>query len=237
MANYLKRFDKLAKDLAAQDYIEIVEYKPRPPARKLALKAVEEKLGAALSEPLRAFYEQTNGLKLHWTIKANLSPTETNKLRKKSTDYYVVIAEYIEDPFAIINLLSLEDSILKEGKISAKQTEPAITFNNIRYSASDFRKRLKPFDVMNVDVCMAFLLEKGNGNPPVLFLHDACSDWTGSRPTDFGSYLEMVLATRGIVEAREKIFAVEPKRTAEPLIGDEKFWQHTYTPKMFARSN
>jgi hypothetical protein len=237
MTDYLKRFDKMAKDLAAQDYIDLVEYKPQPPARKATLKSAEEVLGAPLVQPLRDFYEQTNGLKLHWTIKPNLSAAETSKLRKKSTDYYVLIAEYIEDPFAIINLLSLEDSILKKSKPGARQAGPAITFNSIRYQPSDFYKRLKPFDVMNRDVCMAFFLEKDNGNPPVLFLHEGCSDWPRSRPTDFGSYLEMLLATRGIVEAREKIFVSDGKDATKPLLGNEGYWQRVYTPKMFRKND
>jgi hypothetical protein len=233
MTDYLKRFDKLAKDLAAQKYIDIVEYKPQPAASRATLKAVQDTLGAPLSPPLRAFYEQMNGLKLHWTIKPNLSAEETSKLRKKSTDYYVLIAEYVEDPFAMINLLSLEDSILKKHKTGGSQAGPAITFNSVRYEPSDFRKRLKPFDVMNLDSCMAFVLEKNNGNPPVMVLHDGCSDWTGARPTDFGSYLEMLLATRGLVEARQKIFVGVGKDVTQPLLGDETYWQRNYTPKMF----
>ena len=236
MTDYLKRFDKMAKDLAAQKYIDIVEYKPRTPARRATLKAVEEALGAPLSPALRSFYEQTDGLKLHWTIKPNLSAEETSKLRKKSTDYYVVIAEYVEDPFAMINLLPLEDCILKKHKTIAAQTGPEITLNNVRYSPSDFRKRLKPFDLMNPDLCMAFLLEKENGNPPLLFLHEGCSDWTGSRSTDFGSYLEMLFATRGIVEARQKIFAEDAKGDFKPLVGDEAYWQRVHTPAMFKKT-
>jgi hypothetical protein len=237
MTDYLKRFDKMAKDLAAQKYIDIVEYKAHPPARRATLNAVEEALGAPLSPALHSFYEQTNGLKLHWTIKPSLSAEETSKLRKRSTDYYVVIAEYVEDPFAMINLLSLEDSILKKHKTVASRPEPEITFNNVRYQRSDFQKRLKPFDLMNPDLCMTFLLEKKNGNPPVLLLHEGCSDWTGSRLTDFGSYLEMLFATRGIVEARQKIFTEEGKSEFKPLVGDEAYWQRVHTPAMFKKIN
>jgi hypothetical protein len=43
----------------------------------------------------------------------------------------------------------------------------------------------------------------------------------------------MLLATRGLVEARQKIFVGVGKDVTQPLLGDETYWQRNYTPKMF----
>jgi hypothetical protein len=234
--SYLKKFTALAKELARHEHIEIVEFKAQPPLKPAKLKAVEAKLGAKLADEIREFYGEANGLKLQWQINPLVSPETAVELRKKSSDYYVKIAEYVGDPFANINLIPLDESINQRRKeIGHGGIEEAVNFRGREYDLNGFAARLKPFDLMNEKMCMAFLTEEGNGDPPVLLLTEGCTDWTDSRLTNFASYIEMLLATRGIVEARQKIFAKTAGYKDKPLVGGAEFWQR-YVPKLFRNS-
>ena len=77
------------------------------------------------------------------------------------------------------------------------------------YKRKDPSGGLKPFDVINRELWMAFFVEPGNGNPQALLLTEGYTEWTSSRLTDFPSYMEMLLITRGIVETRKKIFGAK----------------------------
>jgi hypothetical protein len=234
MTDYIAQFKALAKDLEEYSFLEIVEFTIQPPASVTQLKAVETRLGASLAKPIRDFYKQANGLKLHWRIRPSLDLDATEKLRKKSSDYDIVIAEYIGNPFAIVNLIPIHESIVHRWKeLVLGNPQELIDFGGVTYTNKDFRKLLKPFDVMNRELCMAYLVNKGDGNPPVILLSNGYTEWNDSRITDFESYMEMLLATRGIVEAREKIFSSERGDLEAPLIAGESYWRKHYTPKMF----
>lgn len=235
MTDYLTRFKALADELAGIDYIEVKEFKAGAPASSKTIAAAEERLGATLAPAIRDFYEQANGLKFHWQIKPNVSPELAVELREKSKDYYVEIAEYIGTPFAIVDILSLEDSVLKDDweELKLGDLDGTTKLMGNEYDSADLAELLKPFDILNREYCMAFFLEAGNGDPPVLLLGDGWMDWNGSRVTDFASYVEMVLATRGIVEARIKIFGKPGGTEKRRLVGDARFW-HGYVPKLFA---
>jgi hypothetical protein len=235
MSDYVKRFEDLKQELGANEHIEIVDFTAHPPASAANIAAVEKRLGADLAPAIRDFYSEADGLKLHWQIKPDVSPETAKELRKKSKDYYVGIAEYIGTPFAMINILPLKESLLKNKwrELELAEPEDSVEIAGKAYDFDDFIKRLKPFDAMSEESCMAFFLEEGSGDPPVLFLGDACSNWRDSRITDFSSYLEMLLVTRGIVEAREKIFSEPGGDRKAPLKGDAQFWKK-YTPDLFA---
>ena len=230
--SYLKRFEALVKDLKSHDVIQIVEFKAHPPLKPAKLKALEAKLGAKLADEIRDFYGEMNGLKLQWEIDPLVSPETAIQLREKSPDYYVKIAEYIGDPFANIDLMPLDKCINKRWKDPRDAIEETVKFRGREYAGKTITSGLKPFDLMNEEMCMAFLIEEGNGDPAVLLMTEGCTNWADSRLTNFGSYVEMLLATRGIVEARQKIFAKDAGNEEEPLVGDATFWQK-YAPKLF----
>lgn len=234
MSDYLKRFDAMAKELAETEHVEVVEFMLGPPAPDSVLSRVEELLGAPIASEIRDFYSETNGLKLHWQIKPNVSPGVAEELRAKSKDYYVEIAEYVGAPFAIVNILSLEESLLKSRweQLEPIASEPGIDFNDKSYTGAEFVTRLKPFDILRDEFCMAFFVEEGSGDPPVLLLTEGWTEWADSRPTNFGSYIEMLLATRGIAEARVKIFSKEGG-DGQPIEEETGYWTSKHTPDLF----
>ncbi len=83
---------------------------------------------------------------------------------------------------------------------------------------------------------MAFIMEKGVGNPKLIGLTNYYIDWQNSKITDFESYLEMLLATRGISEFRSIIFEKEDGFKQKPITGDKEFWeQNKFVPKIFGK--
>ncbi len=237
MTSYLGRFDALVADLKRYDYIEVVRYEKRPPMKATALKAVERVLGAALAAPIRAFYEETDGITLNWRIKPTLAVVETKQLRKKSTDYYVMVAEYVGDPFANIDILPLLDAMAPKRRKSVVNSSAGgtVEFGGAAYKAKDFAARLRPFDMISDEYRMAFVVLDDDGDPPALLLGAAGTDWGNIATCDFASYIEMLLVTRGIVEARTKILAPGPTGKAASLPKNASEWRKRYTPKMFSK--
>jgi hypothetical protein len=94
---------------------------------------------------------------------------------------------------------------------------------------------VRPFDVCSTYYAMAFILQPKNGNPPVMLIGDHYIEWDQSRLTDFESYLEMLLATRGIVTARDRIYN-EYRGDLKPLLVTKKdYWTNRRIPKMFRK--
>jgi len=237
MSKYLERFRKMFKDLNRYSFIEPLEFTPRAPATELIFKSIESKLGSPLDPVIRSFYKETNGLKIHWRIKRDLDIKESDKIRTKSSDYYVKIAEYVGDPFAFINIIPIQKSFekrdWKELVIDKEQQNKIL--NGKSFSIDQIKIGLKPFDLLNKEIGMAFLFGQDNGTPKVILLSEGYSELDNSRLTDFESYIEMLLVTRGIVEARIKIFDKENNESDSPLIGDTRFWQEKFTPKLFTK--
>jgi hypothetical protein len=234
MTDYVERFDALVDALRGYNYIEILRYEKRQPVRATVIRAVERELDAPLASSLRGFYGQTDGIRLKWRIKPTLSLDETEKLRQKSTDYYVLIAEYVGDPFANIDILPLADIFL-HNKRKTRGAEPGagrIKVAGNTYTAEALSRSLRPFDLLNEKYCMALAAESGVGNPPAILI-EHCGEPASSASCDFESYMEMVLATYGIVEARTKLFGSDAK--ADSIPQDPRDWQRYYAPKMFSR--
>jgi len=237
MSKYLERFRKMFNDLNRYSFIEPLEFIPQAPATELIFKSIESKLGAPLDPAIRNFYEETNGLKLHWRIKRDLGKKEAEKIRAKSSDYYVKIAEYVGDPFAFINIIPIQESFENRdwNELTIDKEQQHRIFNGKPCTIDQIKKGLKPFDLLNKEMVMAFLFGQDNGTPKVLLLSEGYSELDNSSITDFESYIEMLLVTRGLVEARIKIFDRENNELDSPLIGDAKFWQEKFTPKLFSK--
>lgn len=236
MVDYISLFQELTNELKNYPFVEIVEFAIQPPITDDDVRDVESVLGAPLAKSIRDFYTQANGLRLHWRIKPDLPVAESHALIDKSNDYYPMIAEYIEDPFAIINILPLKETITRKWpEIQVAKGRKTTVWNGKRYSLSQFIKWIKPFDLLNQEYCMAYLTLPGSGNPQVLLLTGGYSEWRDSKVTDFESYLWMLLATKGIVEARTKIFSKKNDDGRDTYLDtDLNFWKKTYSPKLFS---
>lgn len=235
MADYLKRFELLKQEIENRPYLEVVEFKINPPASGEVLKKVEDLLGTPLDKSLMQFYQEANGLKLYWRIKSKLPEAEAEKLNEEFDDFTFELPDDKDEPFACINLLPLEDSLLKKTwkEVEIETDKKEFEFGKQTLNRLEFAKRLKPFDLFSMSASMAFLIEQKKGNPRILQLSDYFVTWNNSRITDFATYLEILFVTRGIVEARDAIFSEYRGDRKRALRINSKSWVTRHTPKMF----
>jgi hypothetical protein len=239
MASYVKRLRAAAAEIEAHPHLRVYKFKVNPPAGAESFAEVERRLGARLAKPIRDFYSEADGLELRWGLKKGLSEEELDKVADRYDDYTPPEDEEPnerEDPFARINLLPLEDAFYRrKWKVLAEGGEAGDTFEFQKktHNRREFGRRLRPFDEYSTYDCMAFLLEEGVGDPKALLLSDHYVEWDGSRLTDFASYMEMIIATRGIVEARSDVYGEYRGDLKKPLVTGADYWKPSRVPKLF----
>lgn len=237
MKSYIERFKSMVDGIKADPLLEVMEFNVNQPATKEVLTAAAEKLGAFLAQPIRDFYVEANGMKLHWRIKQDLPAKKVEEISEKYDDYWIELPEDEDIPFAQIYLLPLEDCLLHRTwpQFVTEKEDEKFVFEGKTYSFNDFGRQLKPFDLFSTYYCMSFFLEEGVGNPKALLLSDHYIEWDNSRITDFGSYMEMLLATRGIVRARKEVYGEYRGDEKPPLITGSDYWRGKRIPKLFRK--
>jgi hypothetical protein len=237
MGSYVERFKAMVEEVKSHPWLEVVEFTVNPPATADVFRQVEEKLGATLAAPLREFYGEANGLKLHWKIKGALSAAELEEVDASSPDYSIEFSENEDIPFAKIDLIPLEESLVTRRweELDEADDEEHYEFQGRSYTYREFGERLRPFDLFSTYYCMAFVTEEGRGDPPAMLLGDYYVVWSNSRLTDFNSYLEMLLATRGIVEARNTVYGEYRGDLKPALKTGAEFWTRERVPQLFRK--
>ncbi len=239
--NYVEKFSAMVDEIKLHPLLEIVDFCVNQPASDEAFAAVERRLEATLDKSIRDFYQKANGLRIYWKIKSGMTDEELDNIQEEYDDYDIGIPDEDDDEnyFAKIDLIPIENAVVDRNwnnKIifdEITSDEDTIEFSNTTYREKDFQKNLKPFDLFSDYSCMAFLLEKGVGNPKILRLSSHYAEWDNSRITDFESYLEMLLFTRGIVEARKEIYNEYRGDRKDPLITNAAYWAEEQVPKLF----
>jgi hypothetical protein len=238
MSSYVERLRAVAEEVEAHPYLKLYKFKVNPPAAARAFDEVEKKLKAPPAKSIRDFYAEANGLELRWGLKKGLSEDELDRISDKYDDYTPPDDEEPgerESPFARVNLIPIEASIVRRKwpVLVASDDEATVEFQKQTYNRKEFGRRLRPFDEYSTYDCMAFLLEEGVGDPKVMHLSGHYVEWDGSRVTDFQSYMEMVIATRGIVEAREDVYGEYRGDLKRPLVTGADYWTARRIPKLF----
>ena len=237
MKTYLERFNAMVDEIKSHPLLEVKKYVYNPPVSKEVFNIVEQMIGSTMAIPIQNFYNQVNGLTVEWGIKKTISEEELDASIKKYNDYEILWPEEQLEPFAKINILPIEDTFInvrwEEDLEFLTEENSTFEFAGETYFNNEFAKLIKPFDMFSDYYTMAFLLEKGNGNPKMFLLQDYYANWYHSRITDFKSYIEMLFVTRGIVEARERFYS-EPRGDLMPLlIMNSRYWTKEHTPKLF----
>ena len=231
---YLERFRQLAEEIQSHPLLEVVEFKVNAPASEASFIQVEQKLGAPLADAIRAFYRETDGLVLHWKLKSSTTYEALEEISSQYDDYWIESVEDGYRPFAKIDILPLEETFFTaDWDRIFSVTDERLEFAGRSYNPHDFAKMLRPFDEFSVTDCMAFLVEAGVGDPKVLLLQDHYANWGSSRLTNFESYLEFLLITRGIVDARAEIYEEYEGHTQPPLISGSGDHLQIPVPKLF----
>lgn len=250
MSNYLERFRSMVAEIEAHPLLEVVTFSINPPISEQVLAQIETGLGLQLAESIRSFYQEANGLRIYWRFRLDLTDEELDRIEETYDDYEIGLLEEDVDeiegrnPFAQINLLPLEESLVNrdwQGIVYFEETQAfdkSVEFCGSTYQRSQLEMRLKPFDLFSYSSCMAFLLETETREEgfKVSRLGDHYIEWQDNRITDFASYLEMLLATRGIVQARESIYQEEGGERLPSLVTAPEYWTEEKIPKLFRYS-
>jgi len=240
MKNIIERFKIIIDEIQKNPLLELVEAEFKPPASEELIQKVEQAIGISLAERIRDFYMQTNGFKLHWRINPAIPEEEFEGFERKYDDYEVE-DPYDEDediPFAQINIIPIEKSLLSKNWIKKYgwdmfDSNAKMEFSGKEYSLREFAKFLKPFDLFSTYRFMSFVFDEQSGNPKVMLIGDYGAEWDESRITDFESYIEMLLATRGIAESRERVYREYRGDKKPPLITGPEYWTKRRIPKLF----
>lgn len=227
MNTYLSRFNKMVEELREHPKVVVLHYHIFPPATDEQIALVESKLGISLDDSIVSFYKQTNGLQLIWIFKSNEKFDENVHFSShEPLDFYHQYEDYhTEDGTVMIQ--PIESAFLRDWKdvvyfddmnkkVSADHNEEVEFLLEKTYSIYDFHQKIQPFDCFSKYSDMAFFLD-GTGNPPVLLGDDHHNVYTDSKVTDFESYMEFIIANKGLGARRTDFYHsyISPKKKME----------------------
>lgn len=221
LTGYLERVKALVATLRADPQIRVTHYHVRPPATEEMIRAVEDRVGHTLAPAIRTFYLQCNGLQVRWM--AVEDPGYRADRDDRVVEGEVAFQDQIFDLDAtgVLNVLPIADALCdaswREIAWFDWMTDDSFEFAGTTYPELAFHQRLRIFDWPTSTNPVALVLEPGD--PKVVMGDDHGASWTDSRVTDFGSYLETVLANRLSVTARREIYGVRRGHRQPPLRG------------------
>lgn len=216
MNSYLSRFNEMVEGLRKHPKVVVLHYHIFPPATNEQIAQVENKLNITLDQSIVSFYKQTNGLQLIWIFKSNEKFDEaTHFPDEKPLDFLRQFEDYYTEDGTVM-IQPIESAFLKDWKgivyfddmnkeILNDNNEEVEHLLGKNYSVYDFHQKIQPFDCFSKYADMAFFLD-GTGNPPVLLGDDHQNVYTDSKVTDFESYMEFIIANKGLGERRTDFY-------------------------------
>ncbi len=227
MNDYLARFHKMVESLNHHPKVQLLHFHTFPPASDENIKKVEEQLGYPLHSSIISFYQQTNGLQLSWIFKSNEQfDSHSHQLQESPLDFEHQYMDYHPEDGSVM-ILPIEQAFLKDWHdqvyFDFMDDDDEESFMNQSYGLLNFSKRIKPFDCFNKYYDMAFFLD-GSSNPPVILGDDHQACYTDSKVTDFESYLEFVLANKGVVNRRKGFYYQYQGHKDDFVSSPHAFW-------------
>ncbi len=227
MEDYLVRFGKMVEDLKNHPKIQVSRFHTFPPAGIDQIRKVEQQLGYELHDSIKEFYRQSNGLQLLWIFKHNEQfDKEAHNESTSPMDFDRQYYDYHPEDGAIF-IRPIEEAFLMDWQeriyFDFMKNSENEKFGNREYGLLDFHQRIKPFDCFNKYYDMAFFLD-GTGNPPVILGDDHQACYTDSRITDFASYMEFILANKGLIQRRKDFYAEYAGHQKEKIKTPESYF-------------
>lgn len=215
--SFRTKFTRMVEALRSDDSIEvaIAEFVPAEPAE---IAEVERILGYSLGVELTAFYRACGGVKLVWTAKdpdedgiwtadkaaqVFADPAKCGPWLFKSGDLVGAPQGCIWIPsckqvFGSVeewaDLISDQDDIFADYRDQLGEPAPAAA------------ERVVPFDYASMFYDFAFLMN-GNPEPKLIRGEDNGASFDDSRLVSLAEYLDVLIASKGSVEARVEALA------------------------------
>lgn len=191
--DYRARFTRLADDLSRTPFV-VERFSLGEPLSPADIQTLERDTGYELTDDLRAFYGQMNGLNLKWFLDPALSDADREVFFLEHPDMDI---ENSSDGYAsaAIRILPLHDVLTRDWGEDVYY-EPDMGFHEQALSVADFHASMRPFDLFSeYRACILAFREKRE--PAVFLLDDHYAVWDESRGTDVRSYLDSCLPREG----------------------------------------
>jgi hypothetical protein len=182
--NYREELTKLKNELKGDKDIRLINYDIMAGIGEAMLSELGTRF--VLPEEVKAFYRVTNGLRVRWEKKGHPAMGEAE---------------------GVINILPLEQSLLKdwEGFLwFAFEEKYPVEYQGKVLNMLDLKKALRPFDLYQEDLTVAFYLE--DVGLSVMLGRDHNADFISYAPAEFGEYMRFLFGSRGSVEGRSHFF-------------------------------
>ena len=185
-----------------------------PPVTKESINAAEARFGTPLPTPLRRLYRTLGRATLRWCFRSSLDEQKRRRITKVPSN---TIPEYGLFGGAI-DIASLEDMLFHE-EHTPLQIEPdgEFDFDGTVYSDNEFCRMIRHFDTVDEVYAMSFIVQPDQTDWKMMLLGDYWIEYDSSRVTYLEDYLRYIIATWGLVDAREELFSEYRGDRREPL--------------------
>lgn len=209
MDDYLDRFKAMVGELKAHPDVVVTHFNVFPPVSERAILRATHEFGAEIPENFVNFYRRTNGLQLRWLFRgASDFDAQLGKGGKYSELSYSSV--YADDGSVegCINIQPMQNVFGFgggwEGIVYFEEAKDRFTqeWAGKSYPNNAFRKSMKPIDYFHFFYSILLLTIDKSGNLPLLLTSGYFKNIGQSGFSNFGDYLEFILATKGLVSAR-----------------------------------
>jgi hypothetical protein len=223
MEDILFRFYELIERLEADPTITVLEAETYRGASEADFDYCEAEAKVKIPADIREFYQMTNGLLLVWKY----NDGESFRFRPLDIVPGHEPKEFGPELTACINIGPINEVFTKDWEETIyffEDREHFMEVNGQKMNSWDFKRRFFPMDLFSKTNCMGFFALTPDDAPRVILADDYYISFRDSKPTDFRSYLEFLLATEGRCDARD--YFGYGRSCFDPLIvGDAAFWK------------
>lgn len=221
--DYIAGLEKIKQEVNAHPLLEIVKFEIAQPIDEQTIQEVEQKLQIKLDEDLKEFYKQMNGCTIHWQLMRLSEEEYDEKVYEKFGRYEPDLEDDDENPFAQIKINPIEKCFLEDWFNYNNSYDYIFEFKNETYKECEFSKKLKILDEFSTFSCIAYIVEKRFENAPLVMLAGHFSDWWNSRLTNFASYWQMLIKSRGIYTIKNDILQAPNGSNSPPIKSLDNF--------------
>ncbi|MCP4442498.1 MAG: pentapeptide repeat-containing protein [Aureispira sp.] len=202
---YLERFNKLVEELHAHPKVEVLTYHTFPAVQDQVIQKIEQAIGKELDANIKKFYKETNGLQLRWILTSNEDfNSSIHRFDEAVLGWDYAAVEYRPEDGCIL-FLPIEDAFEHSFKNIEPNVSEILSIEGTTYTLPAFFEKIKPFDQFSHYCNMVFFLDQ-EGSQLVLMGDEEHLCYTDSRITNFESYIEFLLATKGVAQKRKQFY-------------------------------
>ena len=226
LEKYAERFHAMVEDLSRHPDIIITHFHQGPPASQHDIEAAEILAGRTLPESLKMFYQQSDGLSLSWAVKSRVPASVADQYQPvivrdfgennwDSLDNDHFMRDYDNILDGVVNIPDIQ-SLFQQDWEDIVWSYDDSDEGDIKIHGYDFscpleqRQSIIPFDGFSKEWCTSLLWkrdEQYNGMEiPLVLGSGSHADYSNTRPTSIETYLEFILAQKGLVTARQYYF-------------------------------